>query len=62
MHIDDPAMLLTFDGKLAYVGRCRGTTEHYYVEHGGFKGGVLNVHDTLGEALLAAAKEIGAVP
>ena len=61
MHVDDPAMLLTFDGKLAYVGRCRDTHEHYFVENAASNGGVLSVHDTLADALLAAAKEIGAV-
>ena len=62
MHVDDPAMLLTFDGKLAYVGRCRGTNEHYSVKHGSLNDEGLSVHDTLADALLAAAKEIGAVP
>ena len=62
MHVDDPAILLTFDGKLAYVGRCRDTHEHYFVKHAASNSEVLSAYDTLSDALLAAAKEIGAVP
>ncbi len=60
MEPDGPDMLLTIDGKLAYVGVNK--FGRFYVEHGGIKGGLLSEHDTLGAALLAAAKEIGAVP
>ncbi len=59
MNPDDPELLITFDGKLAYVGvRESG---RFYVEHGGIKGGLLSEHNTLADALLAAAKECGAV-
>ena len=58
MNPNDPNILIVFDGNIAYVGI--DTDGRFFVKHK--TDSLLSVHVTLTSALLAAAKECGAVP